>query len=133
MSKYDFNAFFEERTVDNNGISVTDINTGINNLFAKYIVNEQNLNEDQRYLVSENEAYYPDLVAAHCLLNNPKLWWWFLLTNRLDDPLKDVEANYTYSVVSSTQMTNVIDDVWANQIETSLGSSARIGQIIELN
>ena len=67
------------------------------------------------------------------LLNNPKLWWWFLLTNRLDDPLKDVEANYTYSVVSSTQMTNVIDDVWANQIETSLGSSTRIGQIIELN
>ena len=133
MSKYDFNTFFENRVIDNNGISVTDINTGLNSLFAKYVANEQNINEDQRYLVPENEENYSDLVAAHCIINDPKLWWWFLLTNRLDDPLKDVEANYTYSAVSQIQMENVIDDVWANGIETAENTESRIGKIIELN
>ena len=29
------------------------------------------------------------------ILNDPSLWWWFLLSNRLEDPLEDIEHNYT--------------------------------------
>ena len=133
MAKYTFSSFFDNRVIDNNGIAVTDINTGINNLFLKYTVNAENLVDDQRYLVSENEENYPDLVAKNSLINNASLWWWFMMTNRLDDPLKDVEANYTYSIVTQSQMEDTINDTWANNIETSNGSNSRIGQIIELN
>ena len=133
MAKYTFSSFFDNRVIDNNGIAVTDINTGINNLFLKYTVNAENLVDDQRYLVSENEENYPDLVAKNSLINNASLWWWFMMTNRLDDTLKDVEANYTYSIVTQSQMEDTINDTWANNIETSNGSNSRIGQIIELN
>ena len=119
MAKYTFSSFFDNNVIDNNGIAVTDINTGINNLFLKYTVNAENLVDDQRYLVSENEENYPDLVAKNSLINNASLWWWFMMTNRLDDPLKDVEANYTYSIVTQSQMEDTINDTWANNIETS--------------
>ena len=69
----------------------------------------------------------------HSNLQDASLWWWFMMTNRLDDPLKDVEVNYTYSIVGQAQMQNTINDTWANNIETSNGSNSRIGQIIELN
>ena len=133
MSKYTFTNFFKDRVIDNNGISVTDINSGINNLFLKYTTNAENLDDDQRYLVSENEENYPDLVAKNSYINDASLWWWFMLTNRLDDPLKDVEHNYTYSIVGQAQMDKTINDVWANNIETSNGTNSRIGQTIELN
>ena len=133
MAKFTFSSFFEKRIVDQNNISVSDINLGLNNLFTKFVVNEQNLEDDQRYLVSENEENYTDLVALHSNLQDASLWWWFMMTNRLDDPLKDVEVNYTYSIVGQAQMQNTINDTWANNIETSNGSNSRIGQIIELN
>ena len=133
MAKFTFSSFFEKRIVDQNNISVSDINLGLNNSFTKFVVNEQNLEDDQRYLVSENEENYPDLVALHSNLQDASLWWWFMMTNRLDDPLKDVEVNYTYSIVGQAQMQNTINDTWANNIETSNGSNSRIGQIIELN
>lgn len=133
MAKFTFSSFFENRIVDQNNISVSDINLGLNNLFTKFVANEQNLEDDQRYLVSENEENYPDLVTLHSNIQDASLWWWFMMTNRLDDPLKDVEVNYTYSIVGQAQMQNTINDTWANNIETSNGSNSRIGQIIELN
>ena len=57
MAKFTFSSFFEKRIVDQNNISVSDINLGLNNLFTKFVVNEQNLEDDQRYLVSENDRY----------------------------------------------------------------------------
>lgn len=133
MTKYTFSNFFQNRILDDNKISVSDINTGLNNLFAKFVNNETNLVDDQRYLVSENEENYPDLVALHSNLNDATLWWWLMMINRLDDPLKDIESNYTYSIANQAQMQNTINDVWANTVETSNGTSSRIGQTIELN
>ncbi|MBR2239986.1 MAG: hypothetical protein IKO49_02015 [Bacilli bacterium] len=133
MSEYTFSSFFKERVVDQNNVSVTDINTGLNNLFTKFVANETNLEDDQLYLVSENEENYPDLVTMHTLIADPTLWWWFMMINRLDNPLKDIEANYSYSVAGQSQMRNTINDAWANTIETSNGLSNSTNRIVELN
>ena len=133
MSGYSFDSFFKKTISDNNNQTVTDINEGLNKLFNKYVLNEVNLQEDQRYLVSENEEGYPDLVAKNSILNDPSLWWWFLLSNRLEDPLEDIEHNYTYSVVNQNQMKQVVNDSWANTIVSSSDANSKIGKIVELN
>lgn len=133
MSGYSFDSFFKKTISDNNNQTVTDINEGLNKLFNKYVLNEVNLQEDQRYLVSENEEGYPDLVAKNSILNDPSLWWWFLLSNRLEDPLEDIEHNYTYSVVNQNQMKQVVNDSWANTIVSGSNTNSKIGKIVELN
>ena len=133
MSGYSFDSFFKKTISDNNNQTVTDINEGLNKLFNKYVLNEVNLQEDQRYLVSENEEGYPDLVAKNSILNDPSLWWWFLLSNRLEYPLEDIEHNYTYSVVNQNQMKRVVNDSWANTIVSGSNTNSKIGKIVELN
>ena len=48
-------SFFQERILDNNGVSVTDINSGLVNLFTKFNEEADNFSEEQRFLVSEFE------------------------------------------------------------------------------
>ena len=125
-----FDSFFTEIITDNNGISGTDINAGLKNLYEFFNENANSLEEVQNYLVGEIEEGYPDLVAKRSVLGSQDYWWWILLLNRLDNPLEDIKYNWVYSINSSEQINNFIENS-NNNNETKADS--RLGSIVELN
>lgn len=126
-----FDSFFTEIITDNNGISGTDINAGLKNLYEFFNENANSLEEVQNYLVGEIEEGYPDLVAKRSVLGSQDYWWWILLLNRLDNPLEDIKYNWVYSINSSEQINNFIENSNNNNNETKADS--RLGSIVELN
>lgn len=125
-----FDSFFTEIITDNNGISGTDINAGLKNLYEFFNENANSLEEVQNYLVGEIEEGYPDLVAKRSVLGSQDYWWWILLLNRLNNPLEDIKYNWVYSINSSEQINNFIENS-NNNNETKADS--RLGSIVELN
>lgn len=122
-------SFFQDRIVDPNGISVTDINAGLRNLFYNFNEYENNFTPDEKYFVSDIEEGYPDLVAKKSILENQDYWWWITLLNRLENPMTDFKTNWVYSINSHTQISDFIN---TTNEETSSNSS-RLGKIVELN
>lgn len=123
-------SFFPETIVDPNGVSVTDINAGLDTLFRMYNEEEERYTESQRYLVREFEEAYPELVAKNSILESQFYWWWILFTNRLEDPFVDLKHHWIYSVLSTTSINNLIEK--SNKIVENK-STQRIGNVIELN
>ena len=123
-------SFFPDTIVDPRGNSVTDINAGLDSLFRMYNEEEQKYVESQNYLVSEFEEAYPELVANHSIFNDVMYGWWVLFLNRLEDPFKDLQANWVYSILTQTDVNSLIES--ANTIVENK-ENQRIGNIIELN
>ena len=123
-------SFFPDIIVDPRGNAVTDINAGLDSLFRMFNEEEPNYSESQRYLVKEFEEDYPELVALNSLFGSMVYWWWLLLINRLEDPFKDVKANWVYSILTEDNINQLIES--ANTIVENK-SNQRIGNIIELN
>lgn len=130
LNKVNLDSFFQERILDNNNISVTDINAGLRNLFSFFNQQEPQLAEDQRYLVHEFEEGFPDLVAKHSVLGDQKYWWWILLANRLEDPMKDIKANWMYSILNQNNVRTFINN--SNENADS-NNNNKLGSIVELN
>lgn len=122
-------SFFQDRIVDPNGVSVTDINAGLRNLFYNFNEYENNFTPDEKYFVSEIEEGYPDLVAKRSILGNQDYWWWITLLNRLENPMTDFKTNWVYSINNYTQISDFIN---STNEETSSNSS-RLGKVVELN
>lgn len=122
-------SFFQDRIVDPNGVSVTDINAGLRNLFYNFNEYENNFTPDEKYFVSEIEEGYPDLVAKRSILGNQDYWWWITLLNRLENPMTDFKTNWVYSINGYTQISDFIN---TTNEETSSNSS-RLGKVVELN
>ena len=122
-------SFFQDRIVDPNGVSVTDINAGLRNLFYNFNEYENNFTPDEKYFVSEIEEGYPDLVAKKSILGNQDYWWWITLLNRLENPMTDFKTNWVYSINNYTQISDFIN---TTNEETSSNSS-RLGKVVELN
>ena len=121
-------SFFQDRIVDPNGVSVTDINAGLRNLFYNFNEYENNFTPDEKYFVSEIEEGYPDLVAKRSILGNQDYWWWITLLNRLENPMTDFKTNWVYSINNYTQISDFIN---TTNEETSSNSS-RLGKVVEL-
>lgn len=130
LNDINFDSFFQETILDNNGVSVTDINLGLMNLFHTFNNQSESLHEDERYLVHEFEEGYPDLVAKHSILASQDYWWWILLLNRLENPMTDLKAGWVYSINSQNQVAEFINT--SNSQENSTNNK-RIGTIVELN
>lgn len=130
LNDINFDSFFQERIIDNNGVSVTDINAGLGNLFTRFNEEAKNFVESQRYLVSEFEEGYPDLIAKHSILGDQDYWWWICLLNRLEDPTMDLKNNWIYSINDRNQIEDFINK--SNDTGSS-NSNKRIGTIVELN
>lgn len=122
-------SFFQDRIVDPNGVSVTDINAGLRNLFYNFNEYENNFTPDEKYFVSDIEEGYPDLVAKRSILGNQDYWWWITLLNRLENPMTDFKTNWVYSINNYTQISDFIN---TTNEETSSNSS-RLGKVVELN
>lgn len=122
-------SFFQDRIVDPNGVSVTDINAGLRNLFYNFNEYENNFTPDEKYFVSEIEEGYPDLVAKRSILGNQDYWWWITLLNRLENPMTDFKTNWVYSINNYTQISDFIN---TTNEETSSNNS-RLGKVVELN
>lgn len=130
LNNISFSSFFQEIIIDNNGIPVTDINAGLQNLFANFNENADNFLDEQRFFVSENEEGFPDLVAYLSILGDQNYWWWVLLLNRLENPFLDIKANWIYSINSEAQIQQFIK--LTNETNSSR-STNRIGKVVELN
>lgn len=125
-----FNSFFQDRIVDPNGISVTDINAGLRNLFYNLNEEAEQFTPSERFFVTEIEAGYPDLIAKKSELNNQAFWWWITVLNRLENPMTDFKENWLYSIVDYSQIQNFINQTNEN---VSSNNSSRIGKVVELN
>lgn len=125
-----FDSFFQKRIVDPNGISVTDINAGLRNLF--YMFNEQSdsLDAIEKFFVTDIEAGYPDLIAKKSSLGSQHYWWWITMLNRLENPMTDFKTNWIYSINDSGQISLFINQTNENG---SSNNNTRIGKTIELN
>ena len=126
--KYD--SFFTDIITDNKGVSVCDINAGLNNLYKYFNENASQFEEVQRYYVPEPEAGYPDLVAYKSVLGSQDYWWWVLLLNRQDDGYHGLKSNWVYSINSNTQIDTFIQN---STSADEASNDDRIGSIVELN
>lgn len=122
-------SFFQERILDNNGISVTDINAGLRNLFYNFNEYADNFEPTERFLVSDIEEGYPDLIAQKSVLGTQNYWWWITLLNRLENPMTDFKMNWVYSINDNTQIQNFINIT----NEDNSSNTSRIGKVVELN
>lgn len=125
-----FNSFFQKRIVDTNGISVTDINDGLRNLFVNFNEWADNFTPTQRFFVNDIVEGYPDLIAKKSILRNQEYWWWITLLNRLENPMKDFKSNWVYAINDTNQIINFINQTNEN---VSSNNNDRIGKVIELN
>lgn len=130
VNNINFDSYFDKTVIDNNGNTVTDINAGLDNLFAYFNNAEYNLTTTQSYLVSEYEEGYPDLVAYHSILGSQQYWWWVLLLNKLDDSFTDIKYNWVYSINDAQQINSFIEN--STEANTSEDED-RLGKIVELN
>lgn len=124
-----YDSFFSETVTDNNGQSITDVNAGLKNLYQSLNDNWYNFGEVQRYLVSQDEEGFPELVAKHSVLGSTEFWWWILFLNRLDDPLTAIKENWVYSINSKNQITSFITET--NTIENK--TESEIGKVIKIS
>lgn len=130
MANINLDSFFSKRIVDQNGNTCTDINLGLDKLFANFNYFKLNIKEEQRYLVSEYEENYPDLVALHSILQSQEYWWWILLINDLEDPLSDIKTNWIYSINSPEQIMdflNTIEDESVSETQNTIGETVTLG------
>lgn len=130
VNNINFDSYFDKTVVDNNGNTVSDINAGLDNLFAYFNTAEYNLSTTQSYLVSEYEEGYPDLVAYHSILGSQQYWWWVLLLNKLDDSFTDIKYNWVYSINDAQQINSFIEN--STEANTSEDEN-RLGKVVELN
>jgi len=124
-----FSSFFQDRILDNNGISVTDINAGLKNLYVQYNDYKNKFTDSERYYVLEQEHGYPDLVAKNSILADQEYWWWVLLINNLVNPMTDIKSDWVYSIVDINQIGNFIN----NTNENISSNNNRLGKVVELN
>lgn len=123
-------SYFTETIVDDKGVSVCDMNAGINELFKYFNENFDSFELAQRYFVPEQEEGYPDLIASKCAYGSQNLWWWVLMLNRLDDSFEGIKKNWVYSIVQPEQIGEFIQNSTA---ATEASTDDRIGSVIELN
>jgi len=125
-----YDSYFKETIVDPKGVTVCDMNAGLNNLYKYFNETADQLDTVQRYFVPEYQEGYPDLVAARSILGSQVFWWWVLLINRQDDAFEGLKQNWVYSVITGTQISSFIQ----NSTSTNEASSNnRISTVIELN
>lgn len=129
INSVEFDSFFQERIVDPNGISVTDINAGLYNLFASFNEQADDFTPIERYFVDDIDTGYPDLIAQKSMLGNQRYWWWITLLNRLENPISDFKSDWVYSIVEQSQINSFINKT----NETSESNNNRIGKVVELN
>lgn len=125
-----YDSYFKETIVDPKGVTVCDMNAGLNNLYKYFNEAADSLDTVQRYFVPEHQEGYPDLVAARSILGSQVFWWWVLLINRQDDAFEGLKQNWVYSVITGTQISSFIQN---STSANEASSDNRIGTVIELN
>ncbi len=127
MNLESFSSYFTDTIVDNNGIAVSDFNVGIKKLYENVIVPTDYSNYSM-FIITEEDQGYPDLIA-HKYLGDQNLWYYFLLTNGIEDPFKELDTGWAYGIVDYSEAKNTIDTAEDSKLETQ----SRIGSTITLN
>lgn len=125
-----YDSYFTDKIVDPRGVSVCDINVGLNNLYKYFVENKNQFSTTQRYLVPEQDAGYPEAVAYKSVLGSQAFWWWVLLINEQDDGLEGIKKNWAYSIVDNNQIGTFIQN---STSADEASNDERIGTVIELN
>lgn len=125
-----YDSYFKDTIVDPNGVTVCNMNNGLNNLYKYFNEVADQFVTSQRYFVPEHEEGYPDLIAARSILGSQVFWWWVLLLNRQDDAFEGLKQNWVYSIANGTQVSSFIQSSTSAE---EASTDDRIGTVIELN
>ena len=60
------------------------------------------------FIITEEDQGFPDLIA-HKYFGDQNLWYFFLLSNGIDDPFKELEVGWAYGAVDYAEAENSID------------------------
>ena len=119
---------FKDTIIDNNGVTVSDINKGLSDYFPLVFDKiTHNAEKSSTILVDNTKEAYPDLIAQF-IYGDESMWFFFLVSNFLDDPFDDIKVNYVYYGYND----DLLDDVEANATSTNT-DNGRIGLTIDLN
>ena len=127
MNLESFSSYFNSYIIDNNGISVSDINLGIKQLYENVIVPTDSSNY-KLFVVTEEDQGFPDLIA-HKYFGDQNLWYYFLLSNALEDPFKEITLGWAYGIVDTSETSNTIETAEEKDLEIQ----SRIGTTVTLN
>lgn len=127
MNLNSFSSYFNSTIVDNNGIAVSDINLGIKELYENIIL-PSDKSDYKLFVVTEDEQGFPDLIARK-YFGDQNLWYYFLLSNALEDPFKEITLGWAYGIVDSDLTSNTIETAE----EKNLDAQSRIGTTVTLN
>lgn len=127
MNLDSFSSYFNETIVDNNGIAVSDINVGIKNLYDNVILPTDD-SDYKLFVVTEEDQGFPDLIA-YKYFGDQNYWYFFLLSNGIEDPFKEVTLGWAYGIVETSEAVNNIQVAE----EKSLEAQSRIGTTVTLN
>ena len=122
-----FSSFFKDTILDNNNIAVSDFNAGFKNLYDQ-IIEPSDTSDYNMFIITEEDQGYPDLIA-HKYLGDQNLWHYFLLSNAIDDPFKELTVGWAYGAVDYSNAKNAVDVAE----ESNLTAHSRTGDTITLN
>lgn len=127
MNLDSFSSYFNKTIVDNNGIAVSDINAGIKNLYDNVILPTDD-SDYKLFVVTEEDQGFPDLIA-HKYFGDQNYWYFFLLSNGIEDPFKEVTLGWAYGIVETSEAINNMQVAEEKSLETQ----SRIGTTVTLN
>lgn len=134
-SNINFDYYFQAKTTDNNGQTCTDINVGLKNLFEPFCEEKPFMVSLQKVLAGEVEEGYPDLIAYNSILSSQYLWWWILLSCRIDDSFEGIKMNYIYPIFELLKLDEVkVDSTYETLTDNGTKTTGNtIGTVVELN
>lgn len=123
-----FNEVFNTTIIDNNGEVVSDLNKAFYNSYPMFIDKLTNNCKEVTPIVS-NEIVegYPDLIA-YLKYEDQLLWYFFLLSNYLDDPFTQITSGSLFYIYND----EVLNEINLNQVDNNEGTN-RTGVVVELN
>lgn len=119
---------FSEKIIDHNGESVSDINAGLKKYYPLVWDSVTHNAEKVTPIIVDNiKEANPDLIA-HKMYDDMSMWFFFLLSNFIDDPFSEIVVNYIYYIYNAA----LLDEIESNATSSEIGSN-RIGTTITLN
>lgn len=125
--------WFNQKTKDNNGNTVTDINAGLRKLIPDLwpIISTADAATNQ-FIIDETLAGQPDYMAS-VYNDSPDLFWYICLSNLVTSPFDDFDTEHIYYAYSTNHLNEIATNKNSGGGTQPASSPDKNGKIITLN